>query len=84
MFKESMMQEVDQNKSIFQKIVGEYRWARNLLWAVSMLCLFDAIWVTSGGGDLIRDAAFHSSLLFGIAGYLSELRYCLIPSSRNN
>ncbi|WP_426370209.1 hypothetical protein [Pseudocolwellia sp. HL-MZ7] len=78
------MQEANQKKSIFQKFLGEYRWGRNFLWVISILCLFDAIWVTAGTGELIRDGAFHSSLLFGIAGYLSELRYRFIPESRNN
>jgi hypothetical protein len=78
------MQEVNQNKSVLQKLLGEFSWGRNLLWATSVLCFIDAVWTSSGPSGLIRDGAFHSALLFGIAGYLSEIRYRFIPESRNN
>lgn len=74
----------DRKRTFVQKAFGEFSWGRNLMWGLSLLCFIEAIWTTAGTTSLIRDGAFHSALLLGIAGYLSELRYRLIPQSRNN
>ncbi|XOV77704.1 MAG: hypothetical protein ACFHVJ_12190 [Aestuariibacter sp.] len=64
------------NQSLSTKILGEWSWSRNILWLISMLCLADALYVSGTDYQMfIRDGAFHSALLIGMAGYLSEMRY---------
>lgn len=72
-------------KGFIDKLVGEWSWSRNILWLISVVCLIDALVVS--GTDyqaFIRDGAFHSALLIGMAGYLSELRYRFFEELRND
>ena len=72
-------------KSFSAKLLGEWSWSRNILWLISVICLVDALMVS--GQDyqaFIRDGAFHSALLIGMAGYLSELRYRFFRELRND
>lgn len=64
------------NQSLGTKILGEWSWSRNILWLISILCLVDALYMSGTNyQEFIRDGAFHASLLIGMAGYLSEMRY---------
>lgn len=64
------------NQNLSTKLLGEWSWSRNFLWVISVLCLADALYVSGTNyQDFIRDGAFHSALLIGMAGYLSEMRY---------
>ena len=70
------MEATGTKKKAAEKILGEWSWSRNSLWLISILCLIDAL-IVSGTNyrEFIRDGAFHASLLIGMAGYLSEMRY---------
>jgi hypothetical protein len=75
-------------KPTFKWLLGEYRWSKYMLWIVAFFCLIEALnstgFGTGGFGRLIRDGAFHSTLLFGIAANLSEFRYRFMPETRND
>ncbi len=79
------MQATDTKKKTSEKILGEWSWSRNSLWLISILCLIDALMMS--GTDyqaFIRDGAFHASLLIGMAGYLSEMRYRWFKDVQND
>jgi hypothetical protein len=76
------MEEEKNNKGILHTLNGEWRYEKFVWLILAFMCFVMAIFTDSSPEILIRDGAFHSSLLFAIMWYLSELRYKLIPEIR--
>jgi hypothetical protein len=78
-------------QKLIKRLTGESRLEKNVAWFFALLCLLTAIGTNfsefpapGGFGDLIRDGATHSALLFLIAAKLSEIRYHLLPETRTD
>ena len=71
-------------KTLFRKIMAEYRWEKYAFYLSGLGCFIFAWETNESFSGFIRDGALHTALLLACLGYLSELRYTLIPESRGN
>ena len=71
-------------KTGLNRLLGEYKWVKYLSFVASIGCFAAAFSATGVGVSIIRDPAFQTGMLFSVLTYLSDLRYNLIPESRND
>jgi len=71
-------------RSLLQKFLGEWKNEKYVVWTLAIICMGMAFFKNDGLIESLSSSLFQTGLLFVCAGYLSELRYALIPESRNN
>ncbi len=81
------MEKMDSRKnkrSFDQCFWGEWFKTKYYAWVMGAICMVAAFIHNDNAQAILEAPLFQTALLFIAIGYLSELRYTLLPESRND